>query len=292
MKKFETCNLMEMTSLDLEKYLQRDNIILIPTGSNERHGQHLPLGCDSFQALEIASRAAKKANVVHTGVIWTGYSPHHMRRPGEATGTVTLRSETYQALMYDIAKSLIYHGFNKLIFVNYHGSNIKVIDGVYRRIRYETGAFIAMYQHSLERQIGLIEDLVKKPGDVSETWKKSTWHAAECETSMMMATNSDYARMEDAVVGEAHAPKFLGDDQFEKIDGLNTVAFQGSENIYLPMDHYEYSDTATIGDPMTATVKLGESLYERMAQHLADFCQAVRNIKVTIRDRDWPERAY
>jgi creatinine amidohydrolase len=291
MKKLETLNLMEMTALDVEAYLKRDDIVLIPTGSNERHGRHLPLGCDSFQALEIASRAAKKEKAVYTGVVWMGYSPHHMRRPGEGTGTITLRGDTYRALYYDIAKSLIYHGFNKLIFVNYHGSNIKVTDEVFRRIRYETGAFVAMYQHSLERQISLIKDLIKKPGDEKETWKTSTWHAAECETSMMMRTNKDYARMEDAVVGIVHAPEFLGEG-FEKIDGLNTVEFKGAENIYVPMDHYEFTESATIGDPTTATEKLGEDLYERMAQHLADFIRAVRNIKVTIKNRDWPERAY
>ena len=171
MGKFETVNLMEMTSLGVEKYLQKDDIVLIPTGSNERHGQHLPLGCDSFQALEIATRAAKKEKVVYTGVIWMGYSPHHMRHPGEGTGTITLRGETYRALYYDIARSLIYHGFNKLIFVNYHGSNIKVTDEVFRRLRYETGAFVAMYQHSLERQISLIKDLIQKPGGTKRSGK-------------------------------------------------------------------------------------------------------------------------
>lgn len=288
---FETWNLMEMTSVAVEKYLKKDDIVLIPTGSHERHGRHLPLGTDSFQALEIASRAAKKESVVHTNVIWMGYSPHHMRRPGEGTGTITLRGDTYRAVYYDVAKSLIYHGFNKLIFVNYHGSNIKVTDEVFRRIRYETGAFIAMYQHSLERQISLIKDLIVKPGGDEETWKKSTWHAAECETSMVMRTSKNYVRMEDAVIDQAHAPEFLG-KEFEKIDGLATVSFKGAENIYLPMDHYEYSESATIGDPTTATEKLGEGLYERMAQHLADFVRAVKNIKVTITNRDWPERAY
>ena len=292
MGKFQTLNLAEMTSLDVEKYLQKEDIVLIPTGSNERHGQHLPLGCDSYQASEIAGRAAKKENVVYTPAIWMGYSPHHMRRPGEGTGTITLRGDTYRALYYDIAKSLIYHGFSKLIFVNYHGSNIKVTDDVYRRIRYETGAFIAMYQHSLERQISLIKDLVEKPEGDEETWKKSTWHAAECETSMIMRTNPDFARMEDAIIGDAHPPEFLADDQFEKIDGLPTVSFKGHENIYLPMDHYEYSESATIGDPTTATEQLGEELYERMGQHLADFIKAVRRIKVTIKNRDWPERAF
>jgi creatinine amidohydrolase/Fe(II)-dependent formamide hydrolase-like protein len=53
MEKLQTFNLMEMTALDVEASVKKDDIVLIPTGSNERHGRHLPLGCDTFQATEI-----------------------------------------------------------------------------------------------------------------------------------------------------------------------------------------------------------------------------------------------
>lgn len=286
----DTWNIQEMTSLDVAGILQETDIVLVPTGSNERHGQHLPLGCDSFQATMIASRAAAKARVPYTPTIWAGYSPHHMRRPGEGSGTITLRGETCRRIYYDVCRSLIYHGFNKIVFVNYHGSNIKIMDEVLRRVRYETGAFVACYQHSLERQISLIKDLVQKETD-EETWATSTWHAAECETSMALCWNKALVKMEQAVPDRAHAPRWLGED-FEKIDGAPTVAFQGAENIWIPMDHYEYSESATIGNPKGATAELGEALIERMAQHLADFVEAVRKVQVKIENRDWPERAW
>ncbi len=284
-------NLMEMTSNQVKQVLEETDVVLIPTGSNERHGHHLPLGCDSFQAITIASRAAAKACVPHTNVVWTGYSPHHMRLPGQGTGTITLRGETLRRLYYDIGRSLIYHGFNKLIYVNYHGSNIKVLDDVLRRIRYETGAFVACYQHSLERQISLIKDLVDKGRDDETLWKQSTWHAAECETSMMLRYNAELVQMADAVADTAHAPAWLG-EKFTKVDGTATVAFEGAENIWMPMDHYEYSDSATIGDPKGASPELGEALFERMAGHLADFARAVKQIKVEIKQRDWVERTW
>ena len=47
MGKYETLNLMEMTALNVQEYLERDDIVLIPTGSNERHGRHLPVGEES-----------------------------------------------------------------------------------------------------------------------------------------------------------------------------------------------------------------------------------------------------
>jgi creatinine amidohydrolase len=283
-------NIQDMTSLEVAEVLQETDVILVPTGSNERHGRHLPLGCDTFQATMIASRAAAKARVPYTPTVWAGYSPHHMRRPGEGAGTVTMRGETCRRVYYDISRSLIYHGFNKIIFVNYHGSNIKIMDEVLRRVRYETGAFVACYQHSLERQISLIKDLVQRDTD-EETWTTSTWHAAECETAMIMYYNGELVKMDQAVADHAHAPDWMGDD-FDKIDGTPTVAFKGAENIWVPMDHYEYSDTATIGDPKLATAELGEALIERMADHLADFARSVQSIQVTIEDRGWPERAY
>ena len=284
-------NLIEMTADQAAEVLKKTDVVLIPTGSCERHGHHLPLGCDSFQAITIASRAAAKAEVPYTNVVWTGYSPHHMRRPGEGTCTITLRGETLRRLYYDIARSLIYHGFSKLIFVNMHGSNIKVMDDVLRRIRYETGAFVACYQHSLERQIGLIKDLISKGRDDEELWKQSTWHAAECETSMMLRYNPKFVQMQTAVADLAHAPAWLGKG-FDKVDGTATVAFEGSENIWMPMDHYEYSDSATIGDPRAANPELGDALFERMSDHLASFVQAVRKMDVTIKDRDWAERTW
>jgi creatinine amidohydrolase len=283
-------NIQEMTSLEVADVLKETDVVLVPTGSNERHGRHLPLGCDSYQAEMIASRAAAIARVPYTPVVWAGYSPHHMRRPGEGAGTITLRGETVRRVYYDICRSLIYSGFNKIIVVNYHGSNIKVMDEILRRVRYETGAFVAGYQHSLERQISLIQDLVQKDTD-EETWKTSTWHAAECETAMIMYYNEELVKMEAAVSDLAHAPNWMGED-FEKIDGTPTVAFKGAENIWVPMDHYEYSDSATIGNPKNATVELGKALIERMASHLAEFAVSVRDIATAVQDRDWPERAY
>ena len=86
-----------------------------------------------------------------------------MREPETGVGTITLRPDTFTELLYDIARSLIHHGWNKLVFVNGHGSNTKVIDPLLRRIKYETGAFVALYKPYAERYIGLLDDLLENP---------------------------------------------------------------------------------------------------------------------------------
>ena len=109
--------------VDVQEYLKRSDTILIPKASLEQHGPHLPLMCDANIATEIARRAGEKAGICYTPTLWLGYSPQHLRAPGWGAGTITLRAETYLNVLYDIGRSLIHHGFKRLIFVNDHGSN-------------------------------------------------------------------------------------------------------------------------------------------------------------------------
>ncbi len=105
-------------------------------------------------------------------------------------GTITVRAATLNALIYDVAKSLIHHGFNRLVFVNGHTSNVKVVDPVMRKLRYETGALIAMYKPYGERYLGLVEDILENPPE-----ETPGWHASEQETSIMMAYDESNVRM-------------------------------------------------------------------------------------------------
>jgi hypothetical protein len=103
-------NLIDCTQVDVKEWLKETDICLVPIGSCEQHGNHLPLRTDSITAEVITERAAQKAGVPHTPLVWCGYSPQHMREPGTGAGTITLRSTTLQAVLYDIGRSLIHHG--------------------------------------------------------------------------------------------------------------------------------------------------------------------------------------
>lgn len=286
-KKYPSYCTMELTTQEIQERMKETDICLVPIGSHEMHGFHLPLGCDSYQALTMATRAAEKANVLTTNVVWHGYSPHHVHDPDDHVGTITLTGETLRRVLYEIAKSLVFNGFKKIIFVNYHGSNIKVMDEVFRRIRYETGAFVACYMHSLERDYKLFKDIV----DTLPTDVPPAWHAGQCETSVVMECRPDLVKMDRAVKDTAHAPAWLG-PKFFKDDGVPTVKFEDAENIYMPMEHKEYCDTATIGDPFRATPELGKQLVGRMVDHLASFIEAVKDIEVEIKTRDNSNRAW
>jgi creatinine amidohydrolase len=265
-------NIMAMSFAEVQERLKEpaQDIILIALGSTEKHGAHIPLGTDAYVTIEVVKRTARKADVMYTPLMPFGYSPHHMGRHHEGAGTITLRAETYRQVMADIARSCIYHGFSKLIFVSHHGSNIKPIDEVMRQIRYETGAFIAYYKTPTERDAHVVAPLFENPPE-----ETPGWHSSELETSCLMATHEGLVHMDRAVSDRAHAPRYMG-AAFSKIDGTATVKFLGSENIWIPMEHHEYCDTATIGNPFRATKEKGLAMFDRMSDHLTAFIKEVR----------------
>ncbi len=278
-------NLLELSYVEVAEYLKRSDVVLIPIGSCEKHGAHLPLGTDSMITIRLTEMAAERAEVVYSPLIPVGYSPHHMGEVEQGTGTLTFTGETYNRILYELARSLIFHGFSKLIYVSHHGSNTKLIDSLLRRLRYETGAFIAFYKTPTERELSVVGDIIEGPPE-----ETPGWHAGEIETSMIMAYEDELVNMEQATKDTAHAPRWMG-PAFSKKDGTGTVIFQGAENIWVPMDHHEYSDTATIGNPFRGTKSKGEQLFERATRNLSDFVKEVSKISVNVTRRDYPERA-
>src|SRR3954453_21994556 len=92
-------NLLDLAPPDIAWFQERSDLILVPIGSLEHHGAHLPLGADTINTLEVPRRAAAKADVPYTPPFWAGYSPQHLRETESSVGTVTLRASTLNAVL-------------------------------------------------------------------------------------------------------------------------------------------------------------------------------------------------
>jgi creatinine amidohydrolase len=288
-------DLNEIPWTDVAAYIKAGNdTVMIPVGSLEKHGHHVPLGVDSYTTMGSVELAAKKAKVLYAPLLPFGVSPHHMGEPGWGTGTISLPTEIYRQVLYAIGRSLIFSGFNKLVFVSHHGTNMGAQGDALRTLRAETDCFCAYYKTPTERDCAVVADLMTGPPE-----ETPGWHAGELETSTTMAYMKDKGIYEGSVFMErakqdrAHAPKWMG-PAFTKSDGTNTVKFQGSENIFIPMLHHEYSDTATIGNPLRASVEQGRAVFERIGNHLAAFLEEVKKFDFKVPDakRDWPGRFW
>ncbi|MEX0599639.1 MAG: creatininase family protein [Rhodothermales bacterium] len=282
--KFISWNLAELTFVDIQAYLESKDTVLIPIASTEQHGPHLPLYTDTITAIEVSGRVSEHIGVLHTPPIWTGYSPQHMHGPGQGRGTITLRSSTLLNLMYDVARSLIHHGFNRLIFINGHGSNIKVVDPILRKLRYETGALISFVKPYMENYVGLMEGLLENPPE-----ETPGWHASELETSQDLAHNPEIVRMDRAEFTKAHIPEFLP-RSFEKKDGMPDVEFDGYKYFTFPMDHHEFIESGVIGNPLRASAEKGEEAFRRYAEHVARGVLELMDVDVEVRNREFVDR--
>jgi hypothetical protein len=109
---------------ELRARASADAVAIVPFGAIEQHGPHLPVEVDSLLGHDVALRTARKMAaraepVVVLPMVWTGVSEHHM----SFGGTITLDLATYAALAEGICRSLVRHGFRRLVLLNGHGGN-------------------------------------------------------------------------------------------------------------------------------------------------------------------------
>lgn len=282
--KFISWDLGDLTFVDILEYLKVKDVVLVPMASLEQHGPHLPLYTDTLTALEVSRRVSEHIGVLHTPPLWMGYSPQHMHEPGQGRGTITVKSTTLLALMYDVGRSLIHHGFNRIIFINGHGSNIKVVDPVLRQLRYDTGALIGFVKPYMERYTGILKGLMENPPE-----ETPGWHASELETSQDLAWNETFVRMERAAFTKAHIPQSLP-QSFGKKDGMPDVEFEGYTYFNFPMEHHEFIESGVIGNPLRATKAKGEEAFKRLSEHTARGVLELMTLPVNVHTREFKDK--
>ena len=114
----------EMTAPDIGALDREHTIVLLPLGSVEQHGHHMPVGTDSILAHSVClSASARRDGIVVLPPPWYGFSAHHMA----FAGTVTLPAPTLIALGEAIVESVIEHGFRRVAIINGHGGNSGVM---------------------------------------------------------------------------------------------------------------------------------------------------------------------
>jgi creatinine amidohydrolase len=109
----------DLPSPDVRDVIERTPIAVLPIGSIEQHGPHLPCGTDTFAAELIAEEIADQLDALYVPFGPYGVTPIHAGHPG----TINLRRSTFEALMTDICRELIEMGVRTVILVNWHEGN-------------------------------------------------------------------------------------------------------------------------------------------------------------------------
>jgi len=236
-------------------------VILLPVGSTEQHGPHLPIKTDWLCASEVARMAAERVrgHALVMPTICYGFQEHTLDFPG----TISVRDENFVNYVYDVCRSVAHHGFKKMILVNGHGSNMPFLDAVMRRVNnYCPGAMCAL--------VGWW-DLVFRVGPRAEEMKKlrqsefpgGMSHACELETSAML-------HLDPGLVDMSRAVKEMAPKSSEFTWGDIMLGAWYSPVLAVGFTS-RGSRTGIFGDPTVATAAKGKAWLETAAENLATF---------------------
>lgn len=222
-----------------------DALAVLPIGSLEQHGPHLPVITDTASASAAAIRAARlvadEMPVLVLPGLWTGMSEHHL----PFGGTISLNFDELRGVLSGVVRSLRAIGFARLLVVNGHGGNVEPLAVAARELAHDYGLpVVACTPWYLTRS---------RVAEIAETSEVPA-HACEGETSVMMAIAPDLVRtdkLEDAVRQRpAPVPTYEGLSRFWSFSERAPV-------------------TGVRGDPRPATAEKGERFLHVQAEALA-----------------------
>ena len=236
-----------LTSPQIKKLSEEGAIVLVPVGSTEQHGPHLPVGTDALMATSMSEKLAaalgeKGVPCVVAPTIAVANSTHHM----SFAGSLTLRPETYLALLRDYCHSIASHGFRKILLVNGHGGNIDPTNTALISINEELGFpvyFTGYWQASAQAEQEILET------------QKGMIHACEEETSLVLALDDSLV---DPIYKETkgnpgHGSSMLDAGVWETFHRMET-----------------HTENGVMGNSYAATKEKGEALTKRMVEDLAE----------------------
>jgi creatinine amidohydrolase len=260
--------LEKLTWPKAKKAFEETTFVVIPIGSTEQHGPHLPLGTDFMVPREIAARLVEKANVIVTPTIPFGYAKYHTTFPG----TMSLSEETLKNVLIDICEDLLKYGTTHILFIDGHGGNLTALRQCSTWLR--------------ERCI---------PAAVSVWWQVApaidpSWqaigHADYVEVSAVLGIDESLVDMDVAklpknkdlsselVMLDPHSTKFKGG-----IVGVNLLTADITDTGDLMEIGLTGAKDYTI-EPSTGTKEMGERFLEGQANYLAEFVEEFRKVKL------------
>jgi creatinine amidohydrolase len=174
--------------------------VVVPFGSIEDQGGHLPLGSDALLADAVGRLVADRLEAVLAPTMRVGEAEQHMA----GTGTLSLRAQTLTEVAIEVGESLAKHGFRLIALVSTHGGNRHALEAAADRLNDALDHVIACAPAG---------DLGPEPGRHSGTWLTSVMLVLHPELVNVARADSDMAEevgAVDAAAGAARLERFVG----------------------------------------------------------------------------------
>lgn len=247
----------------LKDAIARDTLLLLPVGTVEEHGPHLPVSTDTVIATRVAQAIAEATAgdppLLVMPTVWTGYSSKEMTR---WPGTIRVQPETLIAMLGDVCASLVEMGFLKIVILDCHGHHSGILNVVARKIADSHGVYLAVTSPARMSAAAFRQ--------IRRSEQGGAIHAGEWETSLMLHFGEpvDMARATNVDVMRYHSEFYAGD------------SFTGDNLVFWSTWGLQPSQTGAYGDPTVATAETGAAvmaaIVERYGRFLREFYRKSR----------------
>jgi creatinine amidohydrolase len=239
--------------------LRKNNktLLILPLGTVEQHGYHLPLGTDTIileSVLQIAIEKSKQNRyILVLPILPYGFSHHHVAFPG----TLSLSAGLLENVLLTLGQQLLSQGFRKLLLISWHGGHTSIMHDVSYELKkafYDKHIF---YISIIDFAFNKIKELISEP----------IYHADDLETSIMLALGQ-----------RVLMDKAIKDGMAEVLDEYTYLDFKKSSRVKIPVNIAEFSKSGVIGDPTSSSIEKGKLLVEIITDELAKILDKIVKI--------------
>jgi creatinine amidohydrolase len=236
-----------LTMPEFEAALAKTTTVIIPFGSVEEHGPHLPLGTDTSHALEVATRAARLYPVLVAPPVYYGLC----RSTSEHPGTLSISGNTLKALALDISRELYRQGCRQIILLTGHagGTHVAALIEAGEQLLRELPQIRVAVVNVLE----LLTEALKQTPELVQT--KGDSHAGEVETAIMLAAHPDLVK------------------------GMAPAEWPAFPKFILARRKRRFWPAGVWGDPGAGTREKGEKILKHEVNFLVDLVKALERFE-------------
>ncbi|MFP6645282.1 MAG: creatininase family protein [Candidatus Latescibacterota bacterium] len=244
----------ELLRHEFEAALEQAPVVIVPIGSIEQHGPHCPMDVDISTPFHMAAEVAgriEEAPVIVAPPIWSGFTHYNM---GFA-GTISLRLETFQALVADVCRSIHANGFERIITVNGHGGNAAPCRAVSWQLA-EEDIFTLSFNWW---------DAVESELQAWSATDEGVGHGGEWETAVQLHLRAHLVDMSRALGDESLTAPFGGALAFAQFAERRRDTAAG---------------TGIMGDALAASAEKGKRIYDLACDRLEALAREYHRLPV------------
>jgi creatinine amidohydrolase len=244
-------HLSHLTWPEVKRLKVATKIVVLPLGSFEQHGHHLPLTTDTDLVTAVAHGVEhqRPKKILCLPALWPGHSTHHLFFPG----TLSVSQQPYIQLVLELCRSIAGMGAKKVFLLNGHGGNDVPLRAALRELKTEFPQVRFVYASYWTLAAASIKA-------VRESELGGIGHACEMETSMMLHLHPERVKMK---LARRDGPKHT--DPYRRAD-----MFYGRP-VYFVNEFHEVSKTGTVGHPELATAEKGREFLTRIVADVTTF---------------------